>query len=435
MRIGNIEINVRKKKPVAQPEQRGLDFGLAFNSMSSYSSKRAMQLSAVYAAVNQISNSCALLPIQVMKTKGGRKEIVDHTITPILNTKVNENMNHFQFIKLMIESVMLRGEAFAYIQRNESLEVEALYYVPADNVQVIVTGQKIKYLINGMKKAVDNSEMIHLWLHLDENTHRGISIISYASKTLGAANDAVSHSSNFFRSGANLSGIIKASANLTNEQKQQIRDSWGTAFNNNTNDVSVAILPQGLDYQPISVSPEDAQLLESRQYDVIEIARFFNISPVKLFDLTNSSYATLEQTQLSYVQDTIYPYVRMMEEELYRKLFTPKEQNKFEIAFDFSELLETDKSSQASYYKTLLVNGIMSLNEVRERLDLPKVEDGDVRFLQLNMTTTQNIVDGKNLSSAKIDNKFKLDDGEEDEEGLTEKEPINEEEDNNKTEK
>lgn len=400
-----------RKKDVAPvqvvKEDRGLNFGLSFNNISSYSSAQSMRLSAVYAAVNQISNSCALLPIMVYKYVDGRKVESNHNLVRILNRKPNGIMTHYNFFKMMLESVMLRGEAFAYIERDERLRVKALHYIDADNVTVVKKGNELKYIISGQPAAIDAVNMIHLYQHIDVNTMRGISVVRYASLTLGNASDAEKHSSNFFKSGANLSGIIKASATLTNEQKKQIRESWSTAFSGNNNDVSVAILPQGLDYQPISVSPEDAQLLDSRKYEVVEIARFFNISPVKLFDLTNSSYNSLEHTQLSYMQDTIYPYIQMMVDEFNTKLFTPSEQERYEIEFDFAQLLETDKTSQASYFKTLLVNGIMSLNEVRERLDLPKVENGDVHFIQLNMTSIDSVIEGKNLAAPKNDNKVK----------------------------
>lgn len=405
--MGLFTRNKKKAEAAPQVEERAVSIGLDFNSISTYSSRQSMGLSAVYAATNQISNSCALLPIRIYKHTDGTKIESNHNLTKILNRKPNNSFTHYNFFKVMIESVMLRGEAFALIERDGRLKVKALHYIPSENVTVIKQGNALKYLISGQSAAVDAVNMIHLYQHIDVNTMRGISIIKYASLTLSNAHDAEQHSSNFFKSGANLSGIIKANANLTNEQKKQIKESWNSAFAGGGSNVSVAILPSGLDYQPISVSPEDAQLLDSRKYEVIEIARFFNISPVKLFDLTNNSYSSLEHTQLSYIQDTIYPYIQMMTDEFNTKLFTPSEQEMYEIEFDFSQLLETDKEAQASYFKTLLVNGIMSLNEVRERLDLPKVENGDTHFIQLNMTSVNSVIEGKNLAAPENDNKVK----------------------------
>lgn len=382
----------RKNKPV---EERSEPLGgLHFNGISPYSGGQNMRLSAVYAAVNQISNSCALLPINVIKIDSdGAKKQVQHQLNEVLNLRPDSKLTHYNFIKLMMESVMLRGDAFALIIRDDNLNVTQLKYIDADYVTPQIVGGQVKYIVQGLPKAVDAINMIHLYQHVDEQMN-GISVIKYASKTLASATEAEKHSSNFFKSGANLSGIIKASATLTSDQKKQIRESWTQAFSQNSDSASVAVLPAGLEYQAISVSPEDSQLLESRKYNVIEIARFFNISPIKLFDLSSSSYGSLEQTQLNYLQDTIYPYIKMMEDEFNLKLFRPSEVGKKQVTFDFTVLMATDKATEASYYKELLTNGILSLNEVRAKLGFSPIEDGDKHYMQLSYTTTENINSG-----------------------------------------
>ena len=127
-----------------------------------------------------------------------------------------------------------------------------------------------------------------------------------------------------------------------NKNKQQ---RVGKASITSTQGGGVAILPQGLDFQSISISPEDSQLLDVRKYNVVEIARFFNISPVKLFDYTNVSYSTLEQTSMSYLQDTILPITQMMEDEFNLKLFKPSEVGKKGVDFDYSVVVATDKKN------------------------------------------------------------------------------------------
>lgn len=293
-----------------------------------------------------------------------------------------------------MEDVMLNGESFAYINRDDNLNVTSLDYISPDLVTpTLLADGTVKYFVSGVSKAIDSVNMLHFYLHCDSQM-RGISVIKYASNTLQSAFDAEHHSENFFRSGANLSGIIKASAVLTNEQKKQIKENWASAFNGGADSATVAILPAGLDYQPISVSPEDSQLLESRKYNIIEIARFFNISPAKLFDYSNISYGSLEQSQLSYLQDTIYPYIRMIEDEMNLKLFKPSEFARLQVSFDFATLMSTDKSTEASYYKELLTNGILSLNEVRNKLGFSSVVGGDKHYMQLSYTTTEMINNG-----------------------------------------
>ena len=252
----------------------------------------------------------------------------------------------------------------------------------------------VKYLVAGMDTAIDSINMIHLYQHIDQ-TYNGISTIKFADMALRATYDAEEHSDNFFRSGAGLMGVLKASAPLTNEQKKQIAQSWEKSISH-TQGGGVAILPQGLDFQSISISPEDSQLLEARQYNVVEIARFFNISPVKLFDLSHVSYSTLEQTSLSYLQDTILPFTQLMEDEFNRKLFKPSQVGNIGVDFDYSVLITTDKKSEAEYYRTLITNGIISINEARNKLGLTPVEgeEYDAHFLQLSYGTVKNINSG-----------------------------------------
>ena len=403
-----------KRKKVEKhevPEERSIGLSLGYNSISSFATTQATRLSSVYAATNMISNSCALLPMKIISYKGGKKREVDHPLTQILNLKPNSKLNHFNFMKLMIESLILKGNAYAYIVRDENLNVQSLELIDADFVNpVLHPDGTMKYVVNGMSKAIDSINMIHLYQHLD-NQGRGISTIKYADMVLTGAYNAEKHSDNFFKSGAGLMGILKSSAPLTAEQKKQIAESWANSINN-TLAGGVAVLPQGLDFQSISISPEDSQLLEVRKYNVVEIARFFNISPVKLFDYSNVSYSTLEQTNLSYLQDTILPFTQLMEDEFNRKLFKPSEVGKFAVDFDYSVLVQTDKTTEAEYYNKLVTNGILSINDVRNKLGyepLTEEEGGNAHFIQISYGTVKNVVDGSYIKQTSQDQNQKVD--------------------------
>ena len=408
-----------RRKPQAEvidmtPEERSLALALGFNNISSFGNSQSMRLSAVYAATNMISNSCALLPMKIITEEGGRKREIQHPLAKVLNLKPNAKYNHFNFMKLLIESVILKGNGYAYIERDENLNVKALQLIDADFVTPVIQGDgSVKYIVNGMSQAIDAINMIHLYQHCD-NLMRGISTIKYADMALNSTYNAENHSSNFFRSGAGLMGVLKASAPLTNEQKRQVAESWKMSIAN-TAGGGVCVLPQGLDFQSISISPEDSQLLESRKYNVVEIARFFNISPVKLFDLSNVSYSTLEQTSLSYLQDTILPFTQLMEDEFNLKLFKPSEVGKIMVDFDYSVLVQTDKNTEAEYYTKLLTNGVVTVNDVRSRLGFePSSELGsDKHWMQISYATIENIASGAYIKQTdqsqgqKVDNKVK----------------------------
>ena len=403
----------RKQKKTVEPvvEERAVTLGgLSFNSYTTYSNEQALRLSAVYRSVETIANALAVLPFSVYKVDNDKKVKVNHNLSTILNLKPDKKYTHYQWMKIMMSSVLLKGNAFAYIQRDENLNVVSLTYIDSDYVTPMPQKDgTVKYIVAGMSQAVDAINMIHLYLHLD-NTFKGISVIKYASRALETASEAEKHADNFFKSGANLSGIIKASSTLTNEQKKQIQESWRGAFNSGSdNKVSVAVLPQGLDYQPISVTPEDSELLSTRKYNVVEIARFFGVPPFKLFEYEDANYNSLEWAQIMFLQDTILPLAEMIKAEFNLKLFKPSQVGKLMLDMDFAVLMSTNKETEANYYKTLMVNGIISINEARNKLGYEPIEDeiGNKHYMQLSMSSVDAIAAGLNVKKADVDNNAK----------------------------
>ena len=270
----------------------------------------------------------------------------------------------------------------------------------------------LKYSVVGLG-VFNQEDILDFAMHRDD-MWLGISLLKYADNTLKSAQHAEKTSDNFFQSGAGLSGILKANQTLTNEQKQQIRESWSAAFNSDKAR-GLAIIPQGLDFQAVSVNPEDAQMLESRKFNVLEIARYLNISPVRLFDMTQVSYNSMESINLSYLSDTVQPYCEMICDELNLKLFKPSEVGKFVIDFDFSAALQTNRQQLAEYYRTLLTNGILSIDDIRGELGYPKLgnDAGKAHWVQISYANAEDIAAGKYIKqqgqsqNQNVDNKVK----------------------------
>lgn len=398
-------------------EERGMldGFGLTYSSSSSYSNSKAMKLSTVYACTNLLSNSVALLPIKIVKYVDGRKvEIDDHPLQKIMNLTPNKKYNKFNLFKLLIESVILNGNGYLYINRDSKLNVKSLELIDPAFVQPMPQGDgTVKYIVSGMDTAVDAANMIHIFQHCDE-MYNGISVIKYASMALRGAYDREESSDNFYSRGLGLLGVLKSSAPLTNDQKKQIAESWEKSMAR-TNNGGVAILPQGLDFQAISISPEDAELLDSRQYDVVSLCRYFGVSPLKVFDYEHLSYSSLEQVSLSFLQESVLPYTQLLEDEFNRKIFKPSEVGEYAIDFDFTAILQADKKSEAEYYRTLVTNGLATINEVREKIGFAPLdgEEFDSTYMQLSYSSVKNIYDGiytkaptqDASSNTKVDNK------------------------------
>lgn len=401
----------KKEKPVEERSMFG-DY-LLYNSASTYANNKAMLLSAVYRCTEVISDSVAQLPLEPYRidSDGCKIKFTSHPTYNLLNREPNKNMSKFTFLKTMVVSMLLTGNAYALIDRDEKGNAKALYYIPTELVTILKPQNitdTISYSITGMKNVVEDCNMIHI-LNFTSDGYEGVSTLTYARKTLGLAMDAEANAEGFFKGGANVAGILKSNAPLTTKQKESLKSSWNSAFNGNTGTPNgVAVLDADLDFQAVTVNPSDAQLLETRQFNVIDICRFFGVSPVKAFDLTKSSYNTIEQMQLAFLTDTLQPLLEKFEGEFQRKLYKPSEKDNVVVRFSTAPLLRADKQSQANYYNTLFQMGVMTINEIRQELDLPHLENGNTSFVQVNVqtlkTATSDKPDNTNTIKEKLNN-------------------------------
>lgn len=362
---------------------------LYFGGGGGYTQEKAMLLSAVYRCVEVISDSVAQLPLEpyLIDGNGYKIKYVQHPTYNILNVEPNKRMSRFTFIKLLVSSYLLKGNAYAYIERVGN-SVKALHFIPSEYVTIVPPmhiNEPVKYSVAGINNEVLAKDIIHI-LNFSYDGVNGISTLAHARHTLGLATDAEDHARGFFGGGCNIGGILKAHTPLTDKQKQELKTSWQAAFSPNTGTPNgVAILEANLDYSPVSINPADSQLIETRQFEVIDICRFFGVSPVKCFDLSKSSYNTVEATNLSFLTDTLQPILTKIEQEFERKLFDDTEKKQIDIRFDTAKILRADKSALASYYQTLFNIGVASVNDIRKELDMTPVEDGDTHFIQSNL--------------------------------------------------
>lgn len=360
MKIFGYEIRKAEKRGYS-PFSDALTFSTLRNSYS------AMNISAVYRAVEIISDSIGILPIRIKSNKEKHKdEIPTHSLNMVFAGR-GGILSRYSFMKLLIQSVLLNGNGFAYIERGEDGTVLSLRFLESDTVQIYynnLTGV-LYYTCSAISKGkIEPINMIHLVKNSYDGVN-GLSVLQYASRTIKLASNTENSASGFFENGCNLSGVLTVQGQLTDKQKQDIRASWNQAYINGGN--GLAILQGNMEYKPIQLSAADSQLLESRVYNVQDIARFFGISPVLLGDLSHSSYNTIEATQNQFVLHTLMPYVVMIEEEFTRKLIKPSEEGLI-IDLDETAILKTDKQALASYYGTLLQNGVLCIDEVRKEL-------------------------------------------------------------------
>ena len=386
----------RKKKK----EERSTLSATSFYPSWLESTSTPMLLSTVYRCVDLISDSIAVLPLETYKIdpEGFKVPVRDEDLYEILNLEPNEDMTRYVFFKTMMASVLLKGNAYAFIERDKQNKVQQLIYIPADKVKVGHT------TINGIKRkryqvldfdypipeVIHPRDMIHV-MNFSYDGVIGVSTLTHAANTMTVANNSESHAAGFFRSGGNIGGILKVEGvRMTKEQKEQNYREWESRTNPITGKPNgIVILEGNQTYQPIAVNPKDSQLLESRQFNVIEICRFFSVSPVKVFDLSKSSYSTIEATQLEFLNDTLLPVITKFELEINRKVFLRNERRNMKAEFNTSALLRADKASQSAYWNTMFQIGAASPNEIRREINLGKVDGGDKTFVQVNVQTLE----------------------------------------------
>ena len=385
-----------------EEKRDGLQYVSNFSDALSFSpfihNCTAMNLSAVYRATELISDSIAVLPIKIqrMDEKNGKNEIENHPLKLIFSEKNNGNLlSKFTMMKLLVQSVILRGNGFALIHRAEDGTVTELQFLEPNEVQI--NYNKIKgelyYTVPKLSKSkhIEPCNMIHLIKNSYDGVN-GLSVLSYAARALKTANATEESAKSFFDNGMNLSGVLTVQGQLQQKQKDDIRASWAQAYANGGQ--GLAVLQGNMSYQPIQINAKDAQMIESRLFNIQDIARFFGISPVLLGDLSHASYNTIEAVQQEFLVHTLQPYVTMIENEFNRKLLKPSER-KLNIILETNEILRTDKSAQSNYYSTMLSNGILSINEVRKELGYNPIEDGDQHIIPFT-DLSQNSIEGNN---------------------------------------
>lgn len=396
MKLFGIDIEFRKASKKELSRIPAWQYGSGNAILQSRS--KPMLLSTVYRCVDLISSSVAVLPLKTYEidAEGFRKEAKQHACYNLLDLEPNEYMTRYVFFKTLMASVLLQGNGYAYIERDSKLNVVQLVYIPetAVTIEWIIDKNgisRLRYRVTGFKNLVEPRDMIHV-KNFSYDGIIGVSTLTHARQTLNIATECEEYASGFFKSGGAVSGIltVEGTGARSKEQKDKIYEQWQERMQAYRG--GIAVLEGNMKYQPISIPPADSQMLETRQFNVVDICRFFSVSPVKAFDLSKSSYSTVEATQLQYLTDTVLDVITKIEQEVNRKVFLPSERGKIEAAFDTSVILRADKNAQANYLKTMYNVSAITPNEIRREAGYGRLEGGDNAFVPVNMQTMDNAI-------------------------------------------
>ena len=391
MKIFGLNIT-REKRNLEQPsisyEERIAQGMTTFQELLN-PNDRAQNLSSVYRCVDLISSTVANLPLNVLflDKKGNTREQKNHRLQKVFDNMV---MTRYNFMKKLITDVLLRGNAYCYLKRNDQGDVVDIIHLESSDVSVYWNKQKqeLYYQIPFLSKVkkIEAFDIIHLQNNSNDGIH-GQSVLSFAARQLQISHGAENSAKQIFQSGGQPArGVLSTLSPISKAQKQQLAQNWTQSQN------GVLVLGGDMKFTPLSANAEEMQLLDSRKFNAIEICSFFGVPP-ELLGLGNKS-SNVEDLMNLFLTTTIQNYISMIEHEFSRKMFSPQSQGKYKIDVNEDSMLRMSKSQQASYYSTLLQNGCLSINEVRSALSYESIgQEGDkhiIPFTDINMNTINN---------------------------------------------
>jgi len=343
--------------------------------------KSALTIAAFFNGVEQISNDIAKLPKGIYIKEGeDRKKDTSNPINFLLNTAPNEMMTAFDFWKINVISVILKGDGFSEIIRNEATGFEESYvFLEYDDVKVFLQGNKLFYKYKG--RVIPSENMLH-FKGFSQTGLRGESVIKFAAKQLGITLDAQAYSQDIYKDRGLGYGVIESDIAVTSSNKKAIEDGFAAKMNSK-NKFKVPMLDEGMKYKSISITPAEAEFLETNRFAVIECCRWLNINPHKIKDLTAGTYSNIYQQSIEHVQDSILPWVIKMEQEVVRKSFEKDSNKSFKM--NINSLLRGDLESKRNYYTSMVYAGIMTRNEVRNLEELNSIDGLDEILQPVNM--------------------------------------------------
>ena len=360
--------------------------------------RSAMQMTAVYSCVRILAEAVAGLPLHLYRYNeaGGKEKAIDHPLYYLLHDEPNPEMSSFVFRETLMTHLLLWGNAYAQIIRNGKGEVLALYPLMPNKMsvdrdedgQLYYTYQRSNEeapTMEGSSVRLKPTDVLHIpGLGFDGLV--GYSPIAMAKNAIGMAIACEEFGAKFFANGAAPSGVLEHPGTI--KDPARVRDAWQSQFGGSSNSGKVAVLEEGMKYTPISISPEQAQFLETRKFQINEIARIFRVPPHMVGDLEKSSFSNIEQQSLEFVKYTLDPWIIRWEQSMARVLLSLDEKKDLFIKFNLEGLLRGDYQSRMNGYSIARQNGWMSANDIREleNLDrIPAEQGGDLYLINGSM--------------------------------------------------
>lgn len=370
-------------------EQRQLNVVPAYGGAVVVDSDKALTFTAVWSAIKLLSEAVSSLPMGVFTDDDGNK--YPDTSNPLYNIikyKPNNYQSRSTFLEKIMMDILTNGNSYVFIERNGAGKVTQLLPLNFDDVTITT---KDGYLFYETKNGFyDSSDILH-FKTLSQDGIVGLSPIDQCKNAIGWGMAVEEFGNTFFKNGAKLSGVLQTDRALSETAIDRLRNSFNNVYSSLSGANQTAILEEGLTFKPVSINPDQAQFLASRTFSIEEVGRIFRVAPHLLYDLSKSSFNNVEMQSQEFLTFSLLPYLIKIEQEMNLKLFTSNELGKTFVEFNVNGLLRGNVKDRSDYYRTMLNIGAMSINEVRRKENMNKIEDGDKHFMQMNMTTIEKI--------------------------------------------
>jgi len=355
----------------------------------------ALNYASVWACVRVISETVAQLPWKTyQKTARGKKEATSHPVSWLLHTQPNPETTAFRFKRSAVAHALVWGNAYAEIERDASGRPLWLWPIHPSRVKVERGAEgEIVYRVapkdGGAETILPAADVLH-FRGLGDDDIIGTSVVAKAKQSIGLGLAMEKFGSSFFGNGTHMGGTLTHPGKLSPEARKNLEESIKQRAGGD-NTLRTLVLEEGMKFERLGVPPEDAQFLESRQFQVLEIARWFRVPPHKLYDLSRATWNNIEHMAIEFVTDTVVPWTCNLEEEVNTKLFGRKQAGTYYSKFLLAALLRGDTSSRFTAYATGRQWGWLSVNDIRELEEMNPIAGGSQYLVPSNMTTPKKL--------------------------------------------
>ena len=391
---------VRSDEPVKKDETfTGPRFSSTGGVDQVTSKELAMKIATVFRCIDITSKGIAQLPLRIEHDEGGYFEPVNDDVFNLhylLTRKPNDRLNAFDFKRAIIVELLTQGNAYVMPKTGYEGYESLVHLTPGCTIYDKYTNlYTVDDPVNRIKGVFDSSEIIHLKNLSLDGGYTGVSTLQYASRTMAISTNADIANVETFKSGGILSGFVSGKGGtvgfgaIQDTQLQSVADSIEKQI---ASGKKIFNLPGEMSFNEISLSPADIELLSTKQFNVLDICRFFGVHPDKVFAQQSSNYKASEMSQVAFLTDTLQPVLTLIEIEMQVKLIPKELDSVYRINFDIEPLLQTDLITHADYMSKTIAAGVKNVNYWRKKSGQAPVENGDKVLVSANLKTLDGLV-------------------------------------------